>query len=1048
MPPQAVKDWLSYFETIADDIGVDVEISSGDIFHIHFNTEPQAVAKVRYSEYPDRKENHIWQRFDREADRLDTNENERVFSVQLDVKSSNEFNRRHDHFVLIKENILREDLSPNGDIHIGTDQPGRYDPPFNGLADNWNIIFEHATGETYEYDVSEALGPISEDYGGANQVGETVYKVLESYGEAREESNWTHPVLQTLKQDLPAAIEELIDGRSDELRIDHTKLVGNISNIPWVNIFDTRAASSAQQGLYVVYLFDDVAGKVYLTLNQGVKQLREDHGLKVARSVLTRRSEILRDNISLSEFDNGPIAFSDELVTNRNELFQPGTVCYCAYDLGSFPSSTTIAKDLINLLDEYHTLVDEGVYDELMAAFDTETETQRNPFDEEPTQYFWINSASEGWYHEGETAFYKRTTSSGSPRRNQEVYERLQPGDKILVYRNKPKGAIVGKAHVEAGLHEESVDGREGTVEGVTVAWDEPIDEVEMSQIEKSPEFKKTAIVDSNNPYVITELSEQQYEAVLRLAGEQGANHFWVTANPSLWDIEGSEKGTEIFYTATTEQGHTQNIYSAFEAARPGDHVLFYQSSPIQQVVAEGSIIEGLHTETPTGRAEPVEGVTIRYERSIHPVNWSTVESLPELEETTVLKNQAQGALYSLPMSAYDAIKTVSEASSDDPFLLRERVNELRAKLSPPEISIELPPNLYFESEKELLRQIQASLNSGKHIIFTGPPGTGKTKLAKHISAEAADEHSDIIDGYQFTTATAEWTTFDTIGGYVPNRTEEGDELVFQPRIFLECFRNDGAINNEWLIIDEINRADIDKAFGQLFSVLSGDSVKLPYERDSPIELVALNKSMAGTDKEDLEAIVSNPDIFPITPSWRLIATMNTYDKTSLYELSYAFMRRFNFIHVGVPPLTQEGTVRTSLLNPNAQDNYATAWLAADDSLREPLATSYKQLAVIWAKINKQRTIGPSIVHDIVGYLAASGPETLEEPGAALTDAVIALVFPQLEGMAPKDQRSLITSLTDTGVTTEDGSVDLTLEGDRLERKAEDFFDLPRKSDE
>jgi len=77
--------------------------------------------------------------------------------------------------------------------------------------------------------------------------------------------------------------------------------------------------------------------------------------------------------------------------------------------------------------DDYRTIIDSGI----------------------STRYFWVNSATEDWYQDGETAFYKRTTSSGSPRRNQPVYDGLRAGDRV-VYRNEPVGAIVGTAHVEA----------------------------------------------------------------------------------------------------------------------------------------------------------------------------------------------------------------------------------------------------------------------------------------------------------------------------------------------------------------------------------------------------------------------------------------------------------------------------------------------------------------------------------------------------------------------------------------------------------------------
>jgi len=350
-----------------------------------------------------------------------------------------------------------------------------------------------------------------------------------------------------------------------------------------------------------------------------------------------------------------------------------------------------------------------------------------------------------------------------------------------------------------------------------------------------------------------------------------------------------------------------------------------------------------------------------------------------------------------------------------------------------------IPEYLYFDDRDRIRRQIEAALNSGKNIIFTGPPGTGKTELATALG-ETATERAD-VDDYVFTTATADWTSFDTIGGHVPS--DDGNGIEFQPRIFLNCFREEGlaaedtgGVVNEWLVIDELNRSDIDKAFGQLFSVLSGDSVELPYRRDNQVEIRWV------TDQSELEEISANPDIFPVTPAWRLIGTMNTYDKASLYEMSYAFMRRFNFIRIPVPSLQTDEGVRTDLLDPNGADNFATAWELEDVLRQNDLAD---EMAVLWYKFNQHRKIGPSIVMDMLEYVKAYGSGYQSE---ALTDAIVSLVYPQFEGMPPRELKALITSLPDSVAVDSGGTVSPSVDETVLREHAEDFFDIDLGDDD
>ena len=264
--------------------------------------------------------------------------------------------------------------------------------------------------------------------------------------------------------------------------------------------------------------------------------------------------------------------------------------------------------------------------------------------------------------------------------------------------------------------------------------------------------------------------------------------------------------------------------------------------------------------------------------------------------------------------------------------------------------------SLVFEEGilKALESQISIALRNEKNIILIGPPGTGKSKLAKEICNHYRKSEYNLI------TANSDWSTFDTIGGYKP---QKDGSLKFQPGLFLKQFKNNKMNINRWLIIDEINRADIDKAFGAFFSALAGDQVNLSFEDEKGENIVISNNE---SNYKEHHYLIHN--------DWRLIATMNTLDKTSLYEMSYAFMRRFAFISVPSPR-----NISNELIH-----QYLSVWNIDNKEYVEDIKN-------VWELINDYRKIGPALIEDFYKYLVASEGD--------YASAINMFVIPQLEGV-------------------------------------------------
>lgn len=260
--------------------------------------------------------------------------------------------------------------------------------------------------------------------------------------------------------------------------------------------------------------------------------------------------------------------------------------------------------------------------------------------------------------------------------------------------------------------------------------------------------------------------------------------------------------------------------------------------------------------------------------------------------------------------------------------------------------------------------------------MFYGPPGTGKTTLARRVS--------NAINGSKWTliTGSADWSSQDIIGGYQPL---SGGTVMFFKGVLLRNF-------DRPLVIDELNRCDIDKVIGPLFTVLSGHSTTLPYrlKSEDPLSPQYVILPEYKPDPADHEL---SPGL-----AWRLIATINSIDKASLYQMSYALSRRFGWIYVDAP---------------NDKKKFVQDYLEKVLEKEPRVVQGTPPLAAIWSAINAVRVIGPAPIIDAINALEKLLPGSdllLHASGElqiAYLDAFDLFMLPMLDGILRHEAESI-----------------------------------------
>lgn len=175
---------------------------------------------------------------------------------------------------------------------------------------------------------------------------------IEHYLSAKELDFAGNKMAYNFRHKFPELLSQIIPD-SERYKVQGSSGQGVWTDNPWIAILDKLITETPQSGYYPVFLFRKDMSGVYLSLNQGVTEVRENYKSNT-RKVLKLRAQDYRAKLDYEEGELLEIDLNSK--TTNARLYESGNIIAKFYSRDSLPSNENLTQDILKYLSYYEEL--------------------------------------------------------------------------------------------------------------------------------------------------------------------------------------------------------------------------------------------------------------------------------------------------------------------------------------------------------------------------------------------------------------------------------------------------------------------------------------------------------------------------------------------------------------------------------------------------------------------------------------------------------------------------------------------------------------------